>query len=88
MILKFKPEDFHHAGVSYSLCGYYTKEEIFRYQQFLADDANARLEEMIRGAPIVYRIDKLDGTWFPAEGYRTDAATHRARLVEIEELKK
>lgn len=49
--------------------------------------ANKRLEEMLSEAPVVYGCDvgALNEHWCPELYERTD--THKARLVNIEELK-
>lgn len=73
--MKFKPEDFEFNA-------FYNE----RYQA--ADIANRLLQSWLDAAPVVYK-DCVDGGvngWF-GPSFCAEDATHRARLVCIEELK-
>jgi hypothetical protein len=92
MKLEFKPEDFATAWCEPENAH---KEMDVILATSIAKLANARLREWLEAAPIVYRDVK--GDWFaaievwrdkPNERRMREGETHRARLVEIEELEK
>lgn len=72
--MKFKPEDF--GGLANE----------FWFPEMLAI-ANARLEQMLSEAPVVYadkRHAEIQNVWVPSK----PGNTHTARLVDIQEIKK
>lgn len=84
--MKFKPEDFYVCDevVDGNKC---TREhEISLSDKECADLANARLEQMLSEAPVVYadkRHAEIQNVWVPSK----PGNTHTARLVDIKEIK-
>jgi regulator of replication initiation timing len=78
MKLTFQPEDF-------ALCKDELSQE--RMTQRAAQIANARLAEMLEGAPVVFSATPNRGRW-DVEERASQFHTHRARLVNVEELGK
>lgn len=83
MKLEFKPEDFSHSED-------WDSAEDFAVD--IAQQANARLAEMLKDATVVYgrqnRMKMSLWMWFSNAHDEVGMDTHRARLVCIEELEK
>lgn len=76
--MKFKPEDFRPNGTT-RIIG-----DVAFFQE-LSDMANARLQEMLKEAPLLYGNSNPDGHhWYRTTKLKTD--TQMARLVNIEKL--
>lgn len=72
MKLKFKPEDFHFGGD-------------WPGEDKAAEQATTRLAEILKDAPSVFVSFSPEGD-VKAASYRTLTKTHRALLVNIEEI--
>lgn len=80
MKLEFKPEDFDSV---------FTKEAQLPIKLAIAQVTNARLKEMLKKAPVVHCNKRVGGPapwWIDPAMCHLERPTHRARLVEIEEL--
>jgi hypothetical protein len=79
--LQFTAEDFS---------AFFEQRTLRNYACEAAEIANARLAEMLAAAPVVYALkyrDTFDGTRGWTTHYMPGYDTHRARLVDVEELK-
>lgn len=83
--MKFTPEDLSCAHVPEFNC---SEKECVAKRQYFCDIFNLVLKEKLEKAPVVYHDERMakhgnNQTWFTMP-YKD---THKARLVEIEEIK-
>jgi hypothetical protein len=88
MKLQFKLEDFEDVGISYSLCGFYTKAEIDKYQEFVTKIANVKLNEMLKPiTDIINEQAKDEGLW-SVPAYGTQSISEAYLQQELRRLHK
>ena len=84
-MLKFTPEDFMHE--KFETLSPLAREAVYAQCEFSAIKANAKLEQWLKDAPVVYGL--LDrGVWegIQRRGVPRPHDTHRAQLVNIEKI--
>lgn len=80
MKLEFKPEDFINLWPNRQL--------LTDVMNMVSHRANSRLAEMLKDAPVVYGHKKNFGWGFDEQGIIPNVTTHKALLINIEELPK
>lgn len=85
--MKFKPEDFCTSSYT-DKCDHGGLKDYDCNAQFNAARANARLEQMLAEAPVVYGMPDPSVQDYTAwDRIRLRDDTHTARLVDIKEIK-
>lgn len=82
--MRYYPEDFSMDGSGSGVTLITWREASSRANMKLSDLKKQWLEELLDGAPVVYSFEEHCHFW--AWRKVTDQATHKARLVQIEEL--